>query len=115
LSGRRFSHSPTDNECGVSVTKFQDSQKAGCIGCGVILDAIEAFKPYWKRKSVESDGLWINLTLRDMVLSVIVGSFSGMRWEYTPNFEVFKRLGRTLNLYFLYENPSGLLFFIILD
>ena len=71
-----------------SVGKYQSSSRAGCAGCGMVLDAVEAFEPGWAREHV-ADGS-IQLGLNYDVLSVYLLLKDTARCE---TFEVFQSHG----------------------
>lgn len=71
-----------------SVGKYQSSSRAGCAGCGMVLDAVEAFEPGWAREH-STDGS-IQLGLNYGVLSVYLLLKDAARCE---TFEVFQSHG----------------------
>lgn len=70
------------------VGEYQSSSRAGCAGCGMVLDAVEAFEPGWAREHA-ADGS-IQLGLNCDVLSVYLLLKDAARCE---RFEVFQSHG----------------------
>lgn len=71
-----------------SVGEYQSSSRAGCAGCGMVLDAVEAFEPGWAREHA-ADGS-IQLGLNYDVLSIYLLLKDAARCE---RFEVFQSHG----------------------
>ena len=79
---------PSSRTTPCPVGEYQSSSRAGCAGCGMVLDAVEAFEPGWAREHA-ADGS-IQLGLNYDVLSVYLLLKDAARCE---RFEVFQSHG----------------------
>ena len=79
---------PSSHTTPRSVGEYHSSSWAGCAGCGMVLDAVEAFEPGWARAHA-TDGS-IQLGLNYDVLSVYLLLEDAARCE---RFEVFQSHG----------------------
>ena len=79
---------PSSRTTPCSVGEYQSSSRAGCAGCGMVLDAVEAFEPGWAREHA-ADGS-IQLGLNYDILSVYLLPKDAARCE---RFEVFQSHG----------------------
>jgi hypothetical protein len=79
---------PSSRTTPCSVGEYQSSSRAGCAGCGMVLDAVEAFEPGWAREHA-ADGS-IQLGLNYDVLSIYLLLKDAARCE---RFEVFQSHG----------------------